>query len=84
MPISQSLRWQNERIQTPGYISITAHSTAELAKIISYKSQTIRKWLCQDKLPEGLPRPKQINGRHYWLRKDVLDFIDTFSVRESL
>lgn len=28
-------------------------STAELAKIISYKSQTIRKWLCQDKLPEG-------------------------------
>ncbi|HCO7761033.1 TPA: DNA-binding protein, partial [Escherichia coli] len=21
---------------------------------------------------------------HYWLRKDVLDFIDTFSVRESL
>ncbi|EGK5070279.1 DNA-binding protein, partial [Escherichia coli] len=54
------------------------------AKIISYKSQTIRKWLCQDKLPEGLPRPKQINGRHYWLRKDVLDFIDTFSVRESL
>lgn len=29
-------------------------STAELAKIISYKSQTIRKWLCQDKLPEGL------------------------------
>ncbi|MCE4448060.1 DNA-binding protein, partial [Escherichia coli] len=32
----------------------------------------------------GLPRPKQINGRHYWLRKDVLDFIDTFSVRESL
>ncbi len=31
-------------------------STAELAKIISYKSQTIRKWLCQDKLPEGLPR----------------------------
>lgn len=59
-------------------------STAELAKIISYKSQTIRKWLCQDKLPEGLPRPKQINGRHYWLRKDALDFIDTFSVRESL
>ena len=48
-------------------------STAELAKI-----------LCQDKLPEGLPRPKQINGRHYWLRKEVLDFIDTFSVRESL
>ena len=33
-------------------------STSELAKIINYKSQTIRKWLCQDKLPDGLPRPK--------------------------
>ncbi|EBO9651282.1 DNA-binding protein [Salmonella enterica subsp. enterica serovar Berlin] len=59
-------------------------STADLAKIISYKSQTIRKWLCQDRLPEGLPRPKQINGRHYWLRNEVAEFIATFSVRGSL
>lgn len=59
-------------------------STAELAKIISYKSQTIRKWLCQDRLPEGLPRPKQINGRHYWLCNEVADFVATFSVRERL
>ena len=59
-------------------------STADLAKIISYKSQTIRKWLCQDRLPEGLPRPKQINGRHYWLRNEVADFIATFSVRGGL
>ncbi|EAA3226727.1 DNA-binding protein [Salmonella enterica] len=59
-------------------------STAELARIISYKSQTIRKWLCQDKLPEGLPRPKQINGRHYWLRNEIADYIATFSVRSSL
>lgn len=59
-------------------------STADLAKIISYKSQTIRKWLCQDRLPEGLPRPKQINGRHYWSRNEVAEFIATFSVRGSL
>jgi len=59
-------------------------STTELAKIISYKSQTIRKWLCQDRLPEGLPRPKQINGRHYWLRNEVAEFIATFSVRGNL
>ncbi|EAA1977814.1 DNA-binding protein [Salmonella enterica] len=59
-------------------------STAELARIISYKSQTIRKWLCQDKLPEGLPRPKQINGRHYWLRNEIADYIATFSVRSRL
>lgn len=45
-------------------------STTELAKIISYKSQTIRKWLCQDRLPEGLPRPKKINGRHDLLPVD--------------
>lgn len=59
-------------------------STTELAKIISYKSQTIRKWLCQDRLPEGLPRPKKINGRHYWLRNEVAEFIATFSVRGNL
>ncbi|HGL4321464.1 TPA: helix-turn-helix transcriptional regulator [Citrobacter koseri] len=59
-------------------------STADLAKIISYKSQTIRKWLCQDRLPEGLPRPKKINGRHYWLRNEIADFIATFSVRGGL
>lgn len=35
-------------------------STSELAKLINCKSQTIRKWLCQDKLPEGLPRPKKL------------------------
>ena len=59
-------------------------STSELAKIINYKSQTIRKWLCQDKLPDGLPRPKQINGRHYWLRNDISDFLLTFSAKGNL
>ncbi|CAI1753919.1 MULTISPECIES: helix-turn-helix transcriptional regulator [Serratia] len=59
-------------------------STTELAKIISYESQTIRKWLCQDRLPEGLPRPRKINGRHYWLRNEVAEFIATFSVRGNL
>lgn len=59
-------------------------STTELAKIISYKSQTIRKWLCQDRLPEGLPRPKQINGRHYWLYKDVENFILSFSAEVTI
>ncbi|MBE4925958.1 helix-turn-helix domain-containing protein [Enterobacter hormaechei] len=59
-------------------------STSELAKIINYKSQTIRKWLCQDKLPDGLPRPKQINGRHYWLRNDISDFLLTLSAKGYL
>lgn len=53
-------------------------STSELAHLLNCKSQTIRKWLCQDKLPEGLTRPKKINGRHRWLRKEVDDFLMTF------
>lgn len=32
-------------------------STSELAHLLNLKAQTIRKWLCQDKLPNGLPRP---------------------------
>ncbi|MFJ5331687.1 helix-turn-helix transcriptional regulator [Pectobacterium versatile] len=58
-------------------------STSELAKLINCKSQTIRKWLCQDKLPEGLPRPKKINGRHRWLLKDVERYLLKFSSEEN-
>ena len=36
-------------------------STRELANIIGYEVQTIRAWLCKDKLPNGLPRPKKID-----------------------
>lgn len=54
-------------------------STSEFAKIIGRESQTIRIWLCKDRLPEGLPRPKKINNRHYWLRKDIEDYILSFS-----
>ncbi|EMB6556425.1 TPA: helix-turn-helix domain-containing protein [Serratia liquefaciens] len=54
-------------------------STGELAHLLNLKAQTIRKWLCQDKLPNGLPRPKKINSRHYWLRKDIDRFLLTFS-----
>ena len=58
-------------------------STAELAKIISYKSQTIRKWLCQDKLPEGLPRPNHNKGRHNSIPKPDLHIIATNTEPET-
>ncbi|MFB2832673.1 helix-turn-helix domain-containing protein [Aeromonas jandaei] len=52
-------------------------STRLLAEILNYKPQTIRKWLHQDKLPEGLPRPFKINGRNFWCREDVDKYIYT-------
>ena len=55
-------------------------STRELANIIGYEVQTIRAWLCKDKLPNGLPGPKKIKNRHYWSRKDIDRYLLTFSV----
>ncbi|MCW2481177.1 MULTISPECIES: helix-turn-helix domain-containing protein [Enterobacterales] len=53
-------------------------STNNLAKRLNCKPQTIRKWICQDKLPEGLPRPKTRNGRHHWRKCDIDDYIKNF------
>lgn len=50
-------------------------STAELAKKLCCKPQTIRKWLSQDKLPDGLPMPIKINRRSYWLSEEVNVFL---------
>ncbi|TNI73170.1 helix-turn-helix transcriptional regulator [Aeromonas media] len=49
----------------------TLLSTAELAKKLCCKPQTIRKWLSQNKLPEWLPMPIKINSRNYWSSEDV-------------
>jgi len=59
-------------------------STIELAKLINKKPQTIRAWLCQDRLPDALPRPIQINKRNYWLRNEIAEFIYALSIRGNL
>ncbi|ART06570.1 DNA-binding protein [Listeria monocytogenes] len=50
-------------------------SVKELAILLGRKPQTIRKWLCQNSLPEGLPRPRKLNNKNCWLRTDIESFI---------
>ncbi|WP_145586154.1 helix-turn-helix transcriptional regulator [Yersinia kristensenii] len=59
-------------------------STKELAKLIGYQPQTIRKWIHEDKLPEGLPRPKKIGTRHRWSLKEINEFVLQFSKKDQL
>lgn len=47
----------------------------ELSIRLGRKPQTIRMWLCRDKLPEGLPRPKKLFNANCWSRADVELFI---------
>lgn len=47
----------------------------ELSTLLGRKPQTIRMWLCRDKLPEGLPRPKKLFNANCWSRADVELFI---------
>ena len=48
------------------YINLT-----EVAFMLNIKPQTLRKWICHDKLPVGLPKPEKINGRNKWIRSDI-------------
>lgn len=67
-------------LQSPALLSLEEYalvSVKDLAKLLGYKPQTIRKWLSQDKLPEGLVRPRKIRKRNYWLKSDIISFIST-------
>lgn len=50
-------------------------STTMLAKLIGRKPQTIRKWISEDKYPDGLDRPSKINKRNVWHRDSINKFI---------
>ncbi|MCU1802958.1 DNA-binding protein [Pectobacterium parvum] len=52
-------------------------STTELANLLKRKPQTIRMWLCNDRLPFGLVRPLSINNRNYWLLDDVRNYLQS-------
>lgn len=45
--------------------------TAEVAAMFGVKPQTLRKWVCYDKLPEGFPRPCKIKGKSKWRVGDI-------------
>ncbi|EOI1393895.1 helix-turn-helix transcriptional regulator [Klebsiella oxytoca] len=49
----------------------------EVASLLGLQPQTIRKWICHDSLPEGLPKPKKLNRKNCWLRTDIESFIAT-------
>lgn len=53
----------------------TLLSTVELAKKLCCKPQTIRKWISQNKLPDGLSMPIKINRRNYWFLEELNDFL---------
>lgn len=55
----------------------------ELATLLGRKPQTIRKWLCHDSLPEGLPRPRKLNNKNCWLRSDVESFLAVMFSRST-
>lgn len=66
--------------QSPTLLSLDEYalvSVKDLANLLRYKPQTIRKWLSKDRLPEGLVRPMKIGKRNYWLKSDVNNFITT-------
>ena len=52
-------------------------STGQLAKLLCRKPQTIRKWLSQENLPDGLPMPLKINRRNFWRYEDICNFLST-------
>lgn len=51
-------------------------SITEVGNLIHKKPQTIRKWLCQGKLPTDFPKPQLINRRNLWLKKEIESYIE--------
>ena len=52
-------------------------STGQLAKLLCRKPQTIRKWLSQENLPDGLPMPLKINSRNFWRYEVIRNYLST-------
>lgn len=57
--------------------------TRDLAALMNRTPQYIRKMLMENKLPEGLPYPKKLNGQNVWHIDNVLNFLNTFFVEEE-
>ncbi|CAM6915895.1 DNA-binding protein [Enterobacter hormaechei] len=60
--------------------NISLVSTTELANLLKRKPQTIRMWLCNDRLPSGLVRPINLNNRNYWFLDDVRNYLKSLQV----
>ncbi|MDK9585729.1 helix-turn-helix transcriptional regulator [Lelliottia wanjuensis] len=52
-------------------------STKELAELLGLKPQTIRKQISDDRLPEGISRPKKVGRLNRWPLKEIIDYLSS-------
>jgi hypothetical protein len=71
---------QSKILHTSDLDNISLVSTTELANLLKRKPQTIRMWLCNDRLPSGLVRPINLNNRNYWLLDDIKNYLKSLQV----
>lgn len=71
---------QSKILQSSDLDNISLVSTAELANLLKRKPQTIRMWLCNDRLPSGLVRPINLNNRNYWFLDDIKNYLKSLQV----
>ncbi|MCL6408152.1 DNA-binding protein [Dickeya dadantii] len=71
---------QSKILQLSDLDNISLVSTTELATLLKRKPQTIRMWLCNDRLPSGLIRPINLNNRNYWFLEDVKKYLQSLQV----
>jgi len=71
---------QSKILHSSDLDNISLVSTTELANLLKRKPQTIRMWLCNDRLPSGLVRPINLNNRNYWLLDDIRNYLKSLQV----
>lgn len=71
---------QSKILHSSDLDNISLVSTTELANLLKRKPQTIRMWLCNDRLPSGLVRPINLNNRNYWLLDDIKNYLKSLQV----
>lgn len=74
---------QSKILQSSDLDNISLVSTTELANLLKRKPQTIRMWLCNDRLPAGLVRPVSVNNRNYWFLDDVRNYLKSLQVSDN-
>lgn len=74
---------QSKILQSSDLDNISLVSTTELANLLKRKPQTIRMWLCNDRLPVGLVRPVSVNSRNYWFLDDVRNYLKSLQVSDN-
>lgn len=68
---------QSKSLQSSGLDHLSLVSTTELANTLKRKPQTIRMWLCNDRLPSGLCKPINLKKRNYWHLDDVINYLNS-------